>query len=197
MRVLWQRAAEDPEGPGTGPSHVGPSREAVVEVTDPDLPYHVLLRLHAPPAKAWRVTSLEVIRPAHGPELRSETLRDISLADYVRRAADQLGPAGAPPLDDTGSGTGVPATAPADVRPSRMDPERLRTVARVYREALASPVPRERLAPTAAVARAFRIDRSVAGRLVARARREGMLNPAMRRQPGEAPPQRPPAAGRR
>lgn len=79
---------------------------------------------------------------------------------------------------------------PTRFRMRDVDPTTLQTVARVYREALASSDLRERLAPTAAVARHFAIRREYAGRLVARARRSGDLNPAVARRPGEAPPER-------
>jgi len=66
----------------------------LVEVTDQDLPYQVLLRLFAPPAEGWQVTSLEVIRRPHGPALKAETLRDIPLAGRIlpSRPAPPLAP---------------------------------------------------------------------------------------------------------
>jgi hypothetical protein len=91
----------------------------------------------------------------------------------------------------------TPAPSPRPPRSPRhpTDLETLRTVARVYREALASTTPKVRMAPTAAVARALRVDRTDAARLVAHARHHGLLNPARRRQPGEVPAARPPAPG--
>ena len=183
--ILWQRTAEDP---GTAPAPDAPGRQALIEVNDPELPYRVVLRLFAPAADDWRVTSVELTRVPLGSALRTETLSRIPLDGYVALAADRLGPAHSSPAE-AGLGPGATEPTPREHTLGHgINPDTLVTVARVYREALASPVPRERLAPTAAVARTFRIDRNIAGRLVARARREGMLYPALRYQPGEAPP---------
>jgi hypothetical protein len=186
--ILWQQTSQDP---GPAPSPDGPGREALIEVNDPELPYRVLLRLSAPAADGWQVTSLELIRLPSGPALGADMLSGIPLDGYVALAAGRLDASGGSSPDDAGCGPGSTATGPsprAHTLRHGIDTETLATVARLYREALASPAARERLAPTAAVARAFGIDRNVAGRLVARARRGGMLYPAMRRQPGEVPP---------
>jgi hypothetical protein len=155
-------------------------------VNDPELPYRVVLQLFAPASDEWRVTSLELTRMPSGPALRTETLSRIPLDGYLALAADRLGPARSSP-PEAGSGPGETGPTPrAQALRQGIDPDTLVTVARVYREALASPVRRERMAPTAAVARAFRIDRNVAGRLV-----HGPAARACCTRPSAASPTRP------
>jgi hypothetical protein len=146
-----------------------PAGEALVQVTDPGLSFHVLLRVRME-STYLILDSMEVRRLPGGPAVAAEALATIPVRAYLTLIAYQLGYA-----DDAAAGAADAAT--------------LRTVARVYREALASTRPRERLAPTAAVARHFAIDREDAGRLVARARRSGELHPAIHGSPGEVRPE--------
>lgn len=171
IEVLWSRPPVRPAAGDGPPDRPGQVEEALVQVTDPGLPFHVLLRIRME-STCMTLDSVEVRRIPDGPAVAAETLGTIPVRAYLTLVAYQLG------CDDD-----EPETAAA------ADGATLRTVARVYREALASSKPRERLAPTAAVARHFAIGRNEANRLVARARRRGDLHPAIHRSPGEVRPE--------
>jgi hypothetical protein len=157
----------------------GDAVDARVEVDDPELGCWVLLGLLLGSSEP-RLTSVEVHARPDGAALDPETVRALPLARYLVLATNQLRTSG--PRVRTPD---APSSGAADA-------EDLDRVARTYREALASADARSRLAPTAAVARAFGVDRTAAGRLVARARREGLLHPALPRRPGEVIPGPPP-----
>ncbi|MCD2195247.1 hypothetical protein LQ327_17910 [Actinomycetospora endophytica] len=194
--ILWHRPAGAPRddldvrSSGCAVQAPGHAAEALVEVHDPGRSYVVLLRLAATATHAWRLTAVEVRSAAPGGTLDADVLRTVPLEECLALASEELAAVG-----QRSPAVPSPVSAPArERRPARtIDEETLRTAARVYREALASSVPRERLAPTAAVARALGLNRHDAGRLVSRARQAGMLNPAIPRRPGEVPSERPPA----
>jgi len=162
------------------------STPAVVEIADPAHGRRVLLAFTLTDL-GWELDAVEVRRGSVHEPLTAEEVRVLPLDGYVALAVDELDRCAAEaPLDRSG-----PDPPDRGLRSSSLsadDPEAdvLATVARVYRAALSSPVPRERMAPTAAVARVFGVNRTQASRLVSRARRHAMLNPALPRRPGEA-----------
>ncbi|MCD2195200.1 hypothetical protein LQ327_17675 [Actinomycetospora endophytica] len=185
LEVLWQR----PRGTRRAgePAVVAPPRdEALVAVTDPEVRCRVLMSLSAT-TTTWQLDSLEVCRDRDGPPIDAAMMQRIPVHDYLGLANRRL-ITSSRPVD----GATRPATAPARqraeprVRRSAVDADMLRRVATVYRRALASTAPRERQAPTAAVARHFAVPRANAARLVAWARVEGFLDAALPRRAGEA-----------
>jgi hypothetical protein len=167
------------------------STEARVEVDDPAVPCRVLLAFTVDPSGACRLTAVELRTRPPDIELDPDVLATIPLARHLVVARNRLRTTNPPPPDvGTVAGSRAGGTAPGrPPNPSTTAAEDLTRVASTYREAMASPDRRARLAPTAAVARAFGVDRTAAGRLVARARRAGLLNAALPRRPGEVPPE--------
>jgi hypothetical protein len=181
--VSVQLLARHPEPDG--------STEARVEVDDPAVPCRILLAFTVDPSGACRLTSVELRARPPGAELDPDVLATIPLARHLLLARNRLRTT-EPLPPDVGATTRSRAGGTPPGRPpttSAVEAEDLARVASTYREAMASPDRRARLAPTAAVARAFGVDRTAAGRLVARARRAGLLNAALPRRPGEVPPE--------
>lgn len=190
--VLWHcpldcAPAEDHDD-GAASSGRKRSGEAQVRVCDLGLPYRVLLRVSVEPTYVT-LESLEVQTLSDDPAVAAEVLRTLPVRAYLTLISFRLG---------CGDDAVVAPEPSAQPRGQEDEAATLRMVARGYREARASTKPRQRLAPTAAVVRHFAIDREYAGRLVARARRGGVLHPAVPRRPGEARPEDPgEALGRR
>jgi len=140
------------------------------------LPYNVELMVGVENGR-FVVDSLTARRRDGGPPVTSDGLRDVPVASLLRQAAQQM-LVGLEDVDDDSSGALVD-----DVQGLLNDAQsetRLRAIARSYRVAALLGDP-----PTQAVADAFGVARSTAGRWIAQAREMGVLGPALPRRAGE------------
>lgn len=161
-----------------------------VDVADPAVPYDVRMTVFAHRGHL-SCEQLVVCYRDGGPTVTGTGVRQAVIDTYLARVREELGSAdGAlllfrPSVDEQGRRVyGVTQdveqwdTFEAGQRRER--PAELREVADLYRAALSSADPNENRAPVATVARRLRVHRGHASRLVSRARKEGLLDVALR-----------------
>lgn len=157
----------------------------VAVVDDDTLGHLVTLEVVTAPPAAPRCSSITVAsRDADGPPVDGRALRQIPVAEYVKRAVSAV----AMTVEDNGNGTftispaaGVDhqaTTAAYQVAGGRPGGN-LALVANVYKEAH-----RRGEAPTAAVATVLNVSRATAGRRINEARKQGLLGRATPRKAG-------------
>jgi hypothetical protein len=161
-----------------------------VGVEDPAVPYGVTMAVFALQGQL-ACESLSLTRVAAGPPVTSSGLRQAVIDTYLSRVREELGGSAGSLLvvrrgvDARNNREQLSVTDDEQTwaafdsaqRRDRKAPD-LGDVARLYREALASPDPSENRAPTMAVARRLHVHRGHAARLVSRARQEGLLGSA-------------------
>ncbi|PZS35668.1 MAG: hypothetical protein DLM61_01600 [Pseudonocardiales bacterium] len=169
------------------------------KVFDPEIPYELTMTV-AVSGGRLACESLTVDQVPNGPAVIGTVLRSLVIDSYLSRVREQLGEHKGAILvrkvtertSTTVASRGVTSTewAQFDQSQRRTGPVKASDVAELYRRARASADPAVYRAPTAAVARKLGIGRSYAARLVSRARKEGLLGPAIRGRSGEQTAQR-------
>ncbi len=177
------------------------SNAFTTDLDDPGLNALVSLTIEARSGRLV-ASSIVVAERGGGPPITGAALRAVpveSYVDLVRKAARTafgLLTADSPALVPTPAGTAEVSQGPpsddqwdhfAASQRGAPTEDLLPAVARIYREALASPDPRVRNSPTAQVARQLHYHRGHAARLVTRARKEGLLRAARPGRAGEQP----------
>lgn len=203
IRVLWPAGGID-IGTGTAEEGGGPldgnlvlANRATVGIDDPAVPYEIELTVAAV-NRTLAAEDVRLRRRGDGPAVTSTALRGLVVETYIARVREEVGHAhGGAWIKQVTEQTPT-STTYSLVNPDRWNAfehaQRRRDrptpglVAQLYRDALASPDPKDRKAPTATVARRLNYHRGHAARLVAQARAEGLLGPAHPGRAGEASP---------
>ncbi len=170
-------------------------RPFVVDVGDPNLPYRLSLTVGAHRGRLV-VEQAVISRRENDEPVNAIGLRKVAIESYLQRALQELREThGFPVVSRTITGRGSRVTGNSfasakewprseGIRPRRRSPsELLPMVAQVYRAALLDPDPAVARRPSVEVGRRLHKSRTHAARLVAMARKEGLLGPA---RPGRA-----------
>lgn len=169
-------------------------REFRVEIKDPEIGYEVNMVVHAQDGRLC-ARCISVEQSEAGVPVTGTALRSIPVDAYlglVLEEARQSGGLVVPYEVATGVVTfklGASAEeweAFEAAGHRRSEVNWLPSVAKAYRDALGDPDPRVRVAPTRAVGTRLHISRGHASRLVAAARKKGLLGPALPGRGGEA-----------
>lgn len=162
----------------------------LVDVEDPELPYAITMTVAAVYGRL-ACEDLHMRKLGNGPPVTGMMIRTLVFDSYLALLREKLRATGLLRLHNY-SRRAVPHVAARDewaalVAPpeQRTGPVQVQKVVDLYRQALASDNDAVRLAPNEAIAQALRISRGHAARLIVRARREGLLAPAVRGRAGE------------